>query len=462
MPGLGSQSQLGMIVETTAYTVRNPTQALPFTSESFSASQEEIPSDSIGGTGMRQEGTEGDPEASGSIRAEFDAETSGKFLYAVTGPEGYTANGAFTTGQITTAPGATAGSTGASIAAGDYYYRVAAVWTHDVLGVNFIMPQSSPSTQTTVASGEEVALTWTDPTGLTLAGHTYKGTHIYRSETDGANTTCTFIAHVSGTGASYTDTGADTYADTNVSPVPNTAMYSHEFAGAAAADGEDRLETYTIRTSKNVGSDERFWGNKLNVFTLTVSERGAKVVIDSAFLGSDGDTVSSEQGLTAPTLRKPITGKKARVVVNGTLDCDIKSITVVINNNCERDTTLCAATIAEGIRDVGGAITLKFVDRVLYNLAQLGEACSLEIWIYGEPLATGCTTTANSHNVAAIPYPRLCHIDCQSVKLNAFQNPVSGQGQIEGSTNWSAFEDAVTSTDCTIKLWNTISEYTGV
>lgn len=463
MAGQGSQSKLGIRKETTGGTPLVPTRAFAFASADFSAPRTLIESQTIGGTGMVQDVVPGDPESSGTITQEYDGEQGGEFIWMATGDNGYTAGGAFTDGQITTAPGATAGSTGASIAAGDYYYTVAAVWTHDFLGTNFIMPDSAASTQTTVASGEEVALTWTDPTGLTLADHTYAGTAIYRSTTDGASSTVYFIHYVSGTGASYTDTGADTYADTAVTPVANTTLYDHLLEGAAAASSQDRLDYFTVQMSKNVGSDEQFNGNKVSELTIDVGGRGDVVTLSASFIGSDMATVSGEFSASAPTIRQQTLGRDVRVAIDGSVDCDFQSISLTVNNNLERQPTLCdAVTIGEGNRTVSGSATLIFNDRTIFNKAVNADSITLGIYMKGEPLTkTGATLSAGSHNIAAIPFPRLSKFYMADVKIGSYTNPVDGPGQIIANIEFQALEDSTTSTDLAVTIINTTSSYTG-
>lgn len=462
MAGLGSQAKLGIRKETTPGTGVVPSQTIPFTSEGFSAPRTLIQSETIGGDGMVDKTVAGDTESSGSITQEFDAESSGHLLWFATGDNGYTAGGAFTDGQITSAPGATATGTGASIAAGDYYYTVAAVWTHDFLGENFIMPDSAASTQTTVTSGQQVDLTWTNPTGLTLADHTYAGTAIYRSTTDGASSTVYFVHYQSGTGASWSDTGADTYADTAVAPVTNTTLYDHTLVGAAAASGLDRLDYFSVQISKNVTDDERFLKNKINDISLSVGGRGDIVQLTANIQGDTNESVSGEFGASAPTIKLPILGRNVRVAINGSKDCDIQAIDWNLNNNLERQPTFCSVTLAEGNRNVSGSWTQVFDDRTNYNLAVNASEVTLGIYMRGEPLDTsGSTLNSSDHSVAAIPFPRLAKFYCEKVLIGEFTNPVESAGQIIANATWSAAKGATSSTDCTITLINTVSVYDG-
>lgn len=468
MAGEGANSKLGVRTETTPGTaVGDPTSTLPFISASFSAPKELIPSETIGGDSMVAVVQAGVQAASGSITQEFDAETAGQMLFYANGDNGYTDEGATTDGQITTAPTATAGSSGASIAAGDYIYKVAAVIEWTVPGIKFILPASAASTAETVTSGQEVALSWTDPTGLTLYSdeYTYAGTAIYRSETDGAAGTCTFLHYVSGTGNSWTDTGADTYADTNVSPVGSTTLYEHTFVGAAPASGQPRLKSFTAQFSKNVTNDERYLGCQVDEFTLDISDANSSVTSEYSILAMSGTTNSGEFSASAPTIRRQIMGYQATVDVNGTANCDVQSFSLSVANGAEYQYGLCNQAGATKIavtqnRQVTGSVSLIFQNQTLLEKALNGEEISLKLYLYGEPiLANGGTLTAASHSVSAIPMPRVATFDMQRVVIGEFENPVDGPGQIIATFSFQAFKDSVTATDLTIEMINTTSAY---
>lgn len=462
MAGLGSESKLGIRKETTAGTGVVPTETTPFSSEGFSAPRTQIQSETISGGAMVQAGVPGDAESTGSITQEYDGETSGNLVWFANGDNGYTANGAFTDGQITTAPGETVTGSGASLAAGDYLYSVAAVWTHDFLEEDFIMPDSAASTAATITSDEQVDLTWTDPTGLTLADHTYKGTAIYRTSTGGAASTLSFLAFVSGTGAAFSDTGADTNRDTTVSPVSNTTLYSHTIVGASAASGQDRLDYASVQISKNVGSDERYVGNKLGELDIAVGGRGEAAQLTANFQGDDVEEVAGEFSATSPTVRQPTLGRNTKVVIAGSRDCDIQAWNWNLNNNLERQATLCGVTIAEGLRVITGGLTQVFQDRVNFNRAVNADEVPVQIYSRGEPLdASGSTLSLASHGVNAIPFPRLTKIDMERVQISDFANPVEGPGQIIANATYQAFEGATSSTDATVTIINTTSVYDG-
>lgn len=462
MPGLGSESKLGIAKEVTPSVGVEPDSAIPFVSESFTAERPLLESETIGGSSMLKNTVPGDSAGTGGIVQEFDAETSGILLDLWNGPNGYTApGGAFTDGQLSTAPSGSAGGSGGTIPAGNYHYRTAPIWTHDFLGEKFIMPKSNASSAVTVTSGQQVTLTVADPSALTLADHTFYGTAIYRSAAGGGAGATKYLGLIVGTGTSFVDDGSNDYADTAVSPVPNTSIYEHILEGASAAEGEDRLEYFSTQISKNVGSDERYFGNKVDTFTLAVADRASAVKLTVGTQGDDRETVAGE--FVAATLipKQQIIGRQVRIVVNGVTDCDVQALNLTGTNNCQRLSTLCGNTISEGARRVGGDITLLFRDRDLFNKAVSGEELEIQIYMRGEPLEpSGASLSLVDHGVEAIPFPRLAKFDMQRVVLGGFTNPVEGPGQIIAKATFQAKEDSVSGTDLAITLINTIDDYT--
>lgn len=462
MPGQGSQSKLGLRIQSVQGTGVEPTTALPVKSAAFTAPKTLIFSETIGGDGMKDNAVAGDAESSGSVVQEFDAESSGNLLWLANGDNGYTSAAATTVGQITTAPAGTPGGTGATIPVGDYFYSVAAIWTHDFLGKHWVMPDSAASTAVTVTSGQEVALTWTDPTGLTFPDHTYKGTAIYRSTVDAAATTNTLLHYVAGTGASYTDTGTNAYADTAVAPVTNTAVYKHILVGAAAATGLDRLKYFTAQFSKNVTDDTRIIDNKASDVTITVGDRASVVEISMNAIGGEESIISGEYSASSPGIKKQILGRDARIVIDGVTDCDVQSFSITLNNNLERLPTLCGVTIGEGDREVSGDMTRIFDDLTLANKAINGDEVSIELHMAGQALVTsGATLSESSHGVTAIPFPRLAKFDIERAAVAEFSAPLEGSGQIIATASFGALKGTVSTTDMTITLYNTLAEYTG-
>lgn len=462
MPGLGSESKIGIAKESTPGTGVVPSTALPFTSENFSASAEPVESATIGGSSMLKNVTDGDPQGTGGINQEFDAESSGILLDLWNGPNGYTPPGsAWTEGQITAAPTGVAGSTGGTIPAGNYIYRVAPIWKHDFLKPGeFLMPRSAASSAVSVTLGQKVTLSFTNPAGLSLDDHTYHGTAIYRTVAGGSAGTETYIGCVIGTGSSFEDDGSNEYADASRVPVPNTNMYQHIMEGAEAAEGEDRLEYFTAQVSKNVGKDEQFVGNKVNTFALAVAGRGTAITLATTTLGDQRLLLPGEFAAAAPVPRQPIMGKRAALVLAGDKNCDIQSLNLNGNNNCSRQETLCGVSISDGNRRVNGDLTLIYRNTELLERAINGEEMPMILFCIGEPLSTGAALTAVSHGIDAIPYPRLARFSFPRVKLSGFSNPVPNGDQIIASASWNAQESLSLGYDMQIMLINTLDDYT--
>ncbi|MCA9775643.1 MAG: hypothetical protein KC800_02970 [Candidatus Eremiobacteraeota bacterium] len=461
MAGQGSQSKIGLKVQSAAGTGAEPTTALPVKSANITAPKPLIFSETIGGNGMKDNAVAGDAESSGAIVQEYDGESSGNLVWYATGANGYTAAGAVTEGQITTAPGATAGSTGATIPSGDYIYSVAAIWTHDFTGVNVLMPDSAGNTAETVTLGEEVVLTWTDPTGLTFTDHTYKGTAVYRSDVDDALSTAKFIKYVDGTAATWTDTGADA-RDTNISPVANTSIYKHTFKGAAAASGQDRLKYFTAQISKNVTDDFRYIDNKASDLALAISDRASVIELTMNVIGGAESIEDGEYSASAPTIRRQSLGRDVALAIDGTKNCDIQGLTITLNNNLERLNTLCGVSISEGDREITGDMTLIFNDTDLASATINAEEIDVKLFIQGEPLVTsGAALTSGTHGVTAIPFQRYTKVDIPRAALGEYSAPLEGPGQIIASASFGALYDSVAATDMTITMYNTVAVYNG-
>lgn len=461
MPGLGSESKLGIAKETTPSVGVVPTNAIPFVSASFTSPRTLLESETIGGSSMLKNAVPGDPQSSGSIVQEFDAETSGTLLDLWNGPNGYSVS-SYSAGRISAAPTGVAGSTGGTIPAGDYIYKVAAIWEHDYLKKNWITFESAASSAVTVVLGEKVTLTFTDPATLALADHTLKGVAIYRTEAGGAAATARFLAYQAGTAATFEDDGDNPNADPSVSPVATAvgSLYAHLLEGAEASPGQDRIKYFSAQMSKNVGSDERYFGNKANDFSLEIPDRASAVRLTLNTIGDDMEPVAGEFVAAAPQPRRQILGRDCAVVIDNVRNCDLQQLSLTGSNNCERLGTFCGNSISEGARRLNGSITLLFRNHELFNKAVSSTEMELQIYCAGEPvMPNGGTLSLVSHGVSAVPWPRLAKFDFQRVTLAEFSNPVEGPGQIIASANLAILEDNVTNTDMEITLINTISTY---
>lgn len=469
MAGEGSNSKVGVRTESTPGTALVPTTTLPIVSCTFSAPRALLDSASIrGGTPAKSKGVASVFAATGTIVQEMDCETFGQLLYYANGNEGYTASGEFgALAKITSAPTASAGSTGATLAAGDYFYRVASVLLQDLTGLKLIMPASSPlASAVTVAAGEEVTVSFTNPATLTIpAGFTLYGVAIYRSTVDGANTTTRFLAVQAGTAATYVDDGADATIDTSVTFVPSTTLYKHVFKAAPAAAGQPRLKSFTSQISKNVSNDEQFAGCMVSDMAIEVG--GADAIAQATFncLALGVSPVAGEFSATAATVRRPIAGHQCSAIINDTLSCEVQSFSLSLTNDLAPLYGLCNTPFARKIatnslRGVNGSFTLTYESQDLWAKSVNDESISLALKMWGEPiLANGGGLSTALHGIQAFPFPRLCDIEMESVTLSDFSNPIDGPGQITATANWTADYDTVTTTEMTITLINTTASY---
>lgn len=470
MAGEGSNSKVGLKTEVTPGTAVTPDTAIPFTNCGLTAPKAFLQSASIiSGTPARSKGVPSVFQASGSIGMEVDCETIGQLIYYANGANGKTTTSNFaSTAKITAAPTGTAGGSGGELAAGDYHYRVAAVYVQTLTGLKGIMPASSPTASAiTVTSGQEVTLAFTDPTGLTPpTGWTYYGTAIYRTAAAGSNTSMTFVTVQTGTNDEFVDDGSDTYRDTSIGYVPATTYYKHVFKAAAASAGDPRLKSFTTQISKNVDNDEQFKGCMVSDMALEVS--GADQIVNATFnLSALGVApVTGEFSASAPTVRQTIPGHHCSAIINDELRCEVQSFTFNLLNDLSPLFGLCNTPFARKLttnsqRTASGSINMTYEDQELWAKAINDESVSLGIKMWGEPMgaASGASISEGLHGVKAVPFPRQLDIDMESCTISDFSNPVEGAGQIPASLNYTADYDSGTTTEVTITLINTTSAY---
>lgn len=470
MAGEGSNSKVGLATETTPGTAVEPSSAIPFTQCSFTAPKALLDSATIiSGTPAKSKGASSVFAASGTIAQEVDCETVGTLIYYANGANGKTTTSDFASAaKITSAPTGSAGGSGATLPAGAYHYRVAAVLVQTLTGLKCIMPASSPTASAiTVTSGQEVTLAFTDPTTLTMpTGFTYYGTAIYRTAAGGSNTSMTFVAVQSGTDDGYVDHGTDTYRDTKVAYVPATTFYKHVFKAAAASAGQPRLKSFTTQISKNVTNDEVFSG--CMVSDMAVEVGGADQLVNASFncqaLGVAPAT--GEFSASAPTVRKPIVGHQCSAIINDTLSCEVQSFSFTLNNDLSPVYGLCNTPFARKLttnssRTASGNVSLTYESQDLWAKAVNDESISLGIKMWGEPmgLASGGSLSEGLHGVKAFPFPRMMDIEMESCTISNFSNPVDGPGQIVATMDYQADYDSGTTTEVTITLINTTSSY---
>lgn len=469
MAGEGSNSKVGLKTEVTPGTAVEPDTAIPFTNCGLVNPKAFLDSATIvSGTPAKSKGVPSLANPNGSIGMEVDCETIGQLIFYANGKNGKTTTSNYaSTAKISSAPTGSAGGSGGTLGAGDYHYRVAAVYLQDLTGLLAIMPASSPTASAiTVTSGQQVTLAFTDPTTLTPpTGFTYAGTVIYRTAAGGGNTTMTFLAYQSGTDDGFVDNGVDTNRDTTVTYVPATTLYKHVFKAAAASPGAARLDSFTTQVSKNVTNDEVFAGCMVSQMALEVG--GADQIVTATFdiLGLSCASATGEFSASAPTVRAPIPGYRTSAIINDTLSCEVQQMGFTLNNDLTPVPGLCnndgyRKLSTNSTRTAGGSATLTYESQDLWNKAVNDETISFRIAMWGEPiLASAGSLSAGTHGVKAVPFPRLLDIEMEKVTISDFSNPIEGPGQITASLNYQAFYDSGTTTEVTITLVNTTSAY---
>jgi len=353
------------------------------------------------------------------------------------------------------------GATG-NAAAGDYTWRVAGVWKWDPYDdatepKYVITPASSASSTATAASGGRVAISWTNPTGLTLPDDfTYYGTIVYRSDA-GPTGTHEFAFFVLGTASSSVDYGqakdaaVDAFTD---------SIYEHTFTLPA---GSADLPGFSATYDQDVSFAKRAEGCRMDTFEYTIGGVNEITSIAFGLLALRAVKVAKPSG--SVTVYEPIVGARAIAAIDGTGSCDIESLSISGENGLEHVFGLCGVAEARNIQDndfrrISGQFTRQQVDLDFFEKVQNGTEFSLQVSSYGESINSTSDTNVTDHGIKADAFPFMTIFDVYRCRAGDADAPVpSGGGRIIETVTWSAFKDNTTGTDIQLRVFNTVSNY---
>lgn len=452
--GQGSQSSLGVKTEATPGVGEDSAIFLPIKSESFSAAQGIVPSESIVGDSMLQSAGLDIQEATGGVEMEFDGAASGQMLYYWNGPEGYT-HATWAHGGVSSV---TLGTTsGGSKAAGVYKIRASSVYQSTYDGRKYHCPASAQAS-VTVSTDQTITISWSAPTVPT--GYTLLGTIIWCSVVDGADNTSHFHKYVSGSGTSTTLTGSET-PDTSVAYYTSTIV-KHTFIGSVSSGG-DRLEAFSTTINKNIAESERYVWCMANELKISAASPKDKMAFSVSVVAQKAEPVANEVPSFVPL--QPFMGWAGATFINGVKDCTIESFEFTISNNCEQLLAICSEpyprAVISGNRGPGsGTLTRQHEDLTFWKRMLNATEFAMKFWCFGQPVVpAGSTLNLATHGVDATPLRYRLEIDFPRCLASGDSSPIQGPGPIKETLNFTPMKDLSEATEVKFTLYNTTTAY---
>lgn len=463
--GYGTGAAVGLATEGTYGTAESSADLwLPFTSEDIKANRAVVPSSTIYGDRSVRKQNVGIRTGAGSVTMEVDFANMGLPLYYVNGNSSGAVTSAAIAGRISSAPAGTPGSTGATIPTGTYRYKVASIWQKSTDSTLYVLPASSELSGVSVTLGQEVPLTWTDPTTLTPpSGYTYYGTAVYRTAAGGASGSETLKHVVASTAAGYTDTGGSynvSGAGLLVVPVQGVSLYSHTFV-KAFTPGENPLPGFTAFVVKDNDVSERYIGCRMNTFELSVGpDLNSVVTAKFGLMARDFDTLANPTP-SISDVRKSMSWQ-GQIAVDGTYAEFIEGFSMTLNNNCEAIPGLSNQPrnrdVGYGQRTVSGTLGRGFEDHDFFDIMAAGTRFDIRAYLEGAMIVeTNSSFTAPGGAVTPFRYSSI--VDVFECSLSEAGANVGGPGRMVENINWGAEVSDTESTELRIRLYNLTASY---
>lgn len=455
--GQGSQSSLGVGTETTPGTGVVPTMTIPILSESFSADNPGVPSESIVGDSMVQSVGTGLEEATGGVEMEFDGVASGQMLYYWSGHQGYT-SATWAHGAPATCTAGTASS--GTLPAGTYQVKVCMIYKNSLAADNRNQLITATAAASVAVNGsQKIAVSWSAPTPPT--GWTWVGTAIYRGVADEATGNEKFVKYVAASATSQNIDTADAQ-DTNVSPFTAT-ITRHVLKGTPPTSG-DRLKTFSTTIHKNVSVSERYvycMANDLNWGAASPRDKinfGLGIICQKL----EDDFVANPTPSFTP--REPFMGWTGLVLVDGSKDCTMESFNIQMSNGVSKIDSLCSQAYSRSVISAGrtgnGTVTRQHEDKAYMTRMKLGTEFAMRFFSFGQPLtASGCNLNLATHGIAAVPFRHRCEWDAYRCKVTKANAPITGPGPIKENIEFMMMKDLSQATEMQWQIWNTTSAY---
>lgn len=457
--GFGIGAAIGVAAESTEGTPVAPSLYLPFVSESLKAQRPLVKQGTITGDRSNSKMLDGVRSGAGDITQEVDGSTNVQLAIWANGKASGATSSANIPGRISSAPSATPAA-GGSLTAGAYRYKVASVWERDATGELFVLPASAEVTGTTASSDLTIDLGWTAPSGLTPPeGWSYAGTAIYRSEAGGAADSQKFLHYVSGTGASWSDTGSVTLG-TKVPVAPASAMRSHTLVKAFAT-GAHPLQAFTTVINKDNDQAIRFKLCRAAALELVIGENASVVTQKLSVLARDWDVVANVSP-TVTALRKMMSWG-VTVKIDGADDETVRGCTINLNNNAALRPGLSGQPrmldVGYGMRDISGSLPRSYNDQDFVAKLYAAQRFAIDAWLVGQAIVETDSEIPISAGVTARPIPYMARIEVPSAALNEAGANASGPGEMVENLTWSAELDATEGTDLRMTWYNLTASY---
>jgi hypothetical protein len=304
---------------------------------------------------------------------------------------------------ISTAPTGVV-SSGGALPVGDYYYKVAAVWSHTVLGMCVANSSASSAKISTTTGNLTVALSWTDPATLTPpAGWTYAGTAVSRTAAGGSAGSEKFLHFESGSGLTWSN--ATTAALTTA--IPATSVYAHTYVPAAVAASTNPLLPFSVGVLKDNDESEQYYGCRMNTFSLSVGDADAPAEMTFELMAQRAKALANFS--PSPSVIAPVMNWQAYVLQDDALLAGVEAIEISATNNLEAVPQLAGVNYVRefypGERTVSGTITVAFENHDQYDKMMAGTSFELQVFLYGQATtATGAVDDGLGNAISAWPY----------------------------------------------------------
>lgn len=460
--GYGVGAGVGLKTEVTYGTGVSSPLWLPFAKESIKANRSVVRTGTIYGDRSVRRNMPGLRTGGGDFEMEVDGSNIGLPLFYANGnASGGVTSGALA-GYVTSAPTVNI-TAGGSLTAGAYRYRVSSVWQ----GPNselYILPASASTTGTTASSNLTAAVSWTDPTGLTLpSGFTYKGTIVWRSAAGGGASSEKYLVYVDGTGNSYSNDS--TTPAINTSYVFYTASpYLHTFV-RAFTPGSNPLPFFSTLVVKDNDYTQRFLGCRMNSFELIVGDGNQPVLSKFSIMARDYETMSNPS-ISITDLRK-FMGWRTQVAIEGTYSDIVQKVSLKLSNNCAMIPGLSGQPrhreVGYGLRVVEGSFDRAFENHDLFTIMSNGTRFDLRLYCDGQGFAEGTTysipASVSGQSVAMDPLRYLVLADAFNCSLSDAGANAGGPGPMTEAINFSAELDDSEGTELRVRLVNLTTSY---
>jgi len=367
-------------------------------------------------------------------------------------------------GQVSSAalPGISAAptgvvSSGGTLPAGDYYYKVAAVWRHTVYGMCVANASASSAKITTTTDNKTVALSWTNPSTLTPpTGWAYAGTAIYRTAASGAAGSEKFLHFESGTGLTWTNSTTLALG----TAIPATSVYAHTYVPAAVAPSKNPLVPFSVGVLKDNDESEQYFGCRMNTFSLSVGDADAPAEMTFELMAQRCTALANFA--PSPSAIAPVMNWQAYVLQDDAQMTGVEAIEVSATNNLEAVPQLAGVNYVRefypGERTVSGTITIAFENHDQYDKMMAGTPFKLQVFLFGQATtATGSADDGLGNAIMAWPYA--VQVDLWQCYYTGGGANLSGRDRLVAQFPFVAVHNTAEGEEMQVKVYNKTASY---